>query len=163
MKQTLLSIVGAAVFIVFVGLFVQKAQKDKGGSIFATPTPKAEKEIFIGSTKIWAEVADTAQKREKGLGGRAELAENKGMLFMFDSKDVFPSFWMKGMKFPIDIIWINDGKIAKIEKSVPIPAKDASEKSLTLYRPDKPIDYALEVNAGFSDNHSLKVGDEVAW
>ena len=62
-------------------------------------------DISIGNNKIVAELAVTKEQMTQGLSGRDKLAEGKGMLFVYDGYYI-PSFWMKDMKFPIDIIWI---------------------------------------------------------
>ena len=148
MKQVLWALLGVAVFIAGVGFLTQRLQN--------------KKEISVGSTKIQAEIASTESQRQKGLGGRRTLGENSGMLFVFDAKkDVFPSFWMKDMFISIDIIWINDGKVTKIDKNIEPPSAGTSDSQLKLYRPDSPIDYVLEVAAGFSDKNNIKTGDSV--
>ena len=69
---------------------------------------------------------------------------------------------MKGMLIPIDIIWINDGKVSLINENVPQPATpDVPESNLPSYSPKDPIDYVLEVMAGFSKENKIKVGDAV--
>lgn len=147
MKQVLWALLGVAVFIAGVGFLTQRLQN--------------KKEISVGSTKIQAEIASTESQRQKGLGDRKTLGENSGMLFIFDTKDVFPSFWMKDMLIGIDIIWINDAKVAKIDKNIEPPDKATSDSQLKLYRPDAPIDYVLEVATGFSDKNNIKTGDSV--
>lgn len=153
MKQILLPLLGVAFFIITVGIFINKIQNQKVNL-------SAKKEIKVGSINIAMEVADSEEERKMGLSGRKSLGENEGMLFVFEKENVFPSFWMKDMIIPIDIVWINDGVVVKIHKNVqPQPGKKDSE--LTLYRPDLPIDYVLEVNTGFSDKNGLKVEDSV--
>ena len=86
------------------------------------------------------------------------MDEKNGMYFIFDKPD-YHSFWMKDMRFPIDIIFINDGKIVTIYKNVPIPT---SETQLPpIYRPTNPVDHVLEINAGLADKYSFQVGDSV--
>jgi hypothetical protein len=157
MKDLLLPIVAVSVFIILVGFFIPRLQN---GSI---PTVPVTKEVKIGNTAITAEVADTETKRVKGLSGKTFIPENQGMLFIFDQKPVFPSIWMKDMLFPIDIIWITDSKIAKIDSNVPAPAKETPDDRLRLYYPNKPIDYVLEVNGGFTQKNNLKVGDSATF
>jgi uncharacterized membrane protein (UPF0127 family) len=55
------------------------------------------------------EVAKTSEAREKGLSGRSGLKADQGMIFVFDTPDK-QCFWMKDMKFPIDILWFDSGK-----------------------------------------------------
>lgn len=154
LKQLLIPLIGVAAFIVIVGLLMQG--KIKLGNPIPTPKPTTLK---IASREIIIRIADDDKKRAEGLSGVTSLGENEGMLFVFgteggySSKDVTPSFWMKDMLIPLDIIWINDGRIVKIDKDVPISNPEK------LYTPDTPIDYVLEVNAGFSDKNNLKIGD----
>lgn len=117
--------------------------------------------VTVGETKIPVEVADTASKRQIGLGATDKLKTGQGMLFIFSRKDVTEAFWMKNMKFDIDIIWINDGKVAQIDQFVPAPEPDASDSNLPLYRPFQAVDYVLEVNAGFVKKSGIAVGDTV--
>lgn len=98
-------------------------------------------------------VVDTPGTRELGLSGRSGLPENSAMLFVFDKPDIY-SFWMKDMKFPIDIIWL-DGSYCIIHlESALFPDTyprtfGPAEKSL----------FVLETNAHFAEKNNLKVGD----
>ena len=83
------------------------------------------------------------------------------MLFVFDAQNVTPVFWMKDMLIPIDIIWINDGKIVKIDTNLQPPKKGTLDKDLTTYGAGQPVDYVLEVSAGFSFKNKLEIGDNV--
>jgi uncharacterized membrane protein (UPF0127 family) len=150
MKNILILFAGVIIFIVLVGLLTQKVQNKN-----------LKREISVGNTKIKVDVADTEEERKQGLSGKTSLGENEGMLFVFEQKDVYPSFWMRGMRIPIDIIWVNDGIVTKIDKNISAPGEGTPDSALQLYHPDAPIDYVLEVNAGFSDKNELKVGDKV--
>lgn len=157
-KQIFLPILGVAAFIILVGLFVKNPQKFG----FIQPPPASSlKEMKIGENTVKITLAKTQEERAKGLSGVSSLPADQGMLFVFDQKDTFPSFWMKDMVIPIDIIWMNDEKVAKIDKNIGPPAAETLDKNLKLFRPDKPIDYVLEVNAGFSDKNNIKTGDSV--
>jgi uncharacterized membrane protein (UPF0127 family) len=112
--------------------------------------------VKIGNAVIEVEVAKTLTAQERGLSGRENLNKNEGMLFVFPEKD-FYSFWMKEMKFPIDIIWIADDRVADIAYNVPTVATEF----LKTYQPKEPVNFVLEVNAGFSLSHDIKVGDGV--
>ena len=111
--------------------------------------------IKINGIPVEVELADTLEKRVRGLSGRADLSENRGMLFIYDTPG-FYEIWMKDMEFPVDIIWIDkNGKIIDITKNV---KPESFPKTFTSSGPAK---YILEVNAGFSDKNNLKVGDLV--
>ncbi len=100
------------------------------------------------------ELARTPEEWANGLSGKNELPESHGMLFIYNTVEP-RSFWMKGMVFPIDIIYIDGNKsIVHIEKNA-VPLRPGDD--LKLYPSMSPIKYALEVNAGESED--IKNGD----
>jgi len=113
--------------------------------------------VIIGGQEIKVELADTGSKRAQGLSGRDPLPAGTGMLFIFDRPAVYP-FWMNKIKFAIDIIWINEGKIVDIWANAPIP----DESGPQTYKPKGKALYVLEVNAGFVAINDLKIGDMVS-
>ncbi len=119
-----------------------------------------DKTLVLNERKITAEVADTPYLRGRGLSGRASLSADRGMLFVFSKADRH-AFWMINMKFPIDIVWLNAGKVVDIAKNVPPPAPGAAVGDLTLYTPRLPADRVLEVPAGTAEASGLKIGDLV--
>ncbi|OGL79726.1 hypothetical protein A3F28_00065 [Candidatus Uhrbacteria bacterium RIFCSPHIGHO2_12_FULL_57_11] len=116
------------------------------------------RKVIVGGKTVSALIADTPEKRSKGLGGRRSLGTDEGMLFVFDEAAQY-GFWMKDMKFAIDIIWINDGKIVDIAPNVQPPSSPDDE--LTSYLPRLPADAVLEVAAGFVQKSGVKIGDAV--
>ncbi|MAF14192.1 MAG: hypothetical protein CMI53_04875 [Parcubacteria group bacterium] len=119
---------------------------------------KNQSYLKINDSTIKVKVAKTVQEQTIGLGGELNLAENQGMLFVFPDQQV-RNFWMKDMLFPIDIIWIQDNYIIAIEKNVPIPTGD--QQNIPQYRSPQPVNYVLEVNAGFTDKTNIAIGNEV--
>lgn len=117
--------------------------------------------VEINGHKINIEIASTEDVRQQGLSQRTSLEKDSGMLFVFDQQDVQPVFWMKDMFIPLDIIWINDQKITKIDTNVQPPPKDTPDSQLDKYFAPSPIDYVLEVNANYSKDHDIKIGDSV--
>jgi len=116
-------------------------------------------EIKINDQTVVAEVARTEKERSQGLGGREDIGVNEGMLFLFDDAGLHP-FWMKGMKFAIDIIWIKDDRIVGItEKISPEPGKPDTE--LALYYPPEPANKVLELKAGRANLLRAEKGDLV--
>ena len=111
------------------------------------------KEIFIGNAKMQVELADTPEKMALGLSGRKSLDENNGMLFVFEEPD-FHSFWMRGMKFPIDIIWFDENrKVVDYMKNTP------PDSYPTAFKPESRAKYVLETNSGWADTNNIKIGD----
>lgn len=119
-----------------------------------------QKQIRINQTVINAEVADTTDARSRGLSGRSGLDPDSGMLFVFQGT-AKPRFWMKGMKFPLDLIFIREGKVVDVLQNVPAPTINQKDSDLPVYEPAQMISMMLEVNAGFADNKNIRVGDEV--
>jgi len=117
--------------------------------------------VTINKTKVYIEVAQTPTQWQIGLSNHESLGKNEGMLFIFDKENTRPSFWMQGMKFGLDIIWINDSKVSQLHLDVPPPESGDTDGELPLYQPYDVIDYVLEVNAGFIKEKGIAVGDEV--
>jgi hypothetical protein len=112
--------------------------------------------VQIGGQNVKVDLALTALAQEQGLSGRMSLAENQGMLFVFDTPGKY-DFWMKDMNFPIDMIWLGeDMHIVYIKKDA------RPELYPETYGPsasDGNVKYVLEVSDGFADKNNLKVGD----
>ncbi len=162
MKQILLPILAATVFIVLVGFLTQANQNGKLTWPIKTPDKEEEMiEITVGETKILVELAETETERRDGLSKKNGLENNEGMLFLFPQKNIQPPFWMKDMEFAIDIIWIDDGKIVQINENVQPPEAKTPDEELILYTVNQPIDYVLEVNAGFIEKNNIEKGDSV--
>ena len=110
--------------------------------------------VTIGVHVVDAELADTAERQQRGLSGRRALADGHGMLFRYDEPGLY-GFWMPDMHFDIDILWIRAGRIVHVEANV--PHGDAR----TIYRPPEPADLVLEVPAGSAERRGWRVGDAV--
>jgi uncharacterized membrane protein (UPF0127 family) len=116
--------------------------------------------VTIADVVIPVEIVSTAEDIARGLGKRKSLEASTGMLFLFDHSAVF-KFWMKGMRFAIDIIWIGESmKIVDITKNL-MPVR-LFEK-VRFHSPKVPARYVLEVNAGFCEKHRIAVGDAVTF
>lgn len=118
--------------------------------------------LKIGKNEIIVEIADTENKRRVGLSSHASLTENSSMLFIFEKQDERPVFWMKGMDFPIDILWINDGKVSQITANVPTPKEALQDSDLPRYLANNPIDYVVELPAGNAKKLGIRVGDTIS-
>jgi uncharacterized membrane protein (UPF0127 family) len=117
----------------------------------------AERVVQVGQATVLADIAGDAESRQRGLSGRESLDEGEGMLFLLANDS--PSFWMKGMRFAIDIVWIRDGRVVDVTADVPPPR--GSNAPLPTYSPDRPADRALEVSAGWAADHGIRRGDVV--
>lgn len=114
--------------------------------------------VIIDNKIIEAEIADTAEKHYQGLSNRKNLCDNCGMLFIFPDKKE-RTFVMRDMNFPLDIIWIDDDKIVKIDKNL-LP--EGSNPKM-LYSSGQPVNYVLEMNSGYAGKHGFKTGDMVKY
>lgn len=118
-------------------------------------------QVAIGGRVFQVEAASTAMERARGLSGRDSLRDGEGMFFIFNEPDMH-GFWMKDMKFPIDIIWIKgDGVVGFSESAAPEPR--VSSWRLKIYHPPEAVDRVLEINAGLVRKYGLKVGDKVVF
>jgi uncharacterized membrane protein (UPF0127 family) len=159
-KQLFLPLAAVAIFITLVGIYTQKPSVLNFGKNLPTAGSQ-QKSLTVGSKNVQVEIANTESLREKGLGGRSSLPQDSGMFFVFDTKNVTPTFWMKDMLIPLDFIWISGSKIVKIDRKIPVPSTNTPDAKLDKIRPNQPIDYVLEVNSGFADSNNIKVGDDI--
>ncbi len=120
-----------------------------------------KKVLEISGIQFNVDVAKTLAEQRRGLSGRAGLADNQGMFFIFDKPNTY-GFWMKDMKFPIDIIWLKDNKIIRFEENM-APQNGAKDSELKIYYPPEPIQKVLEVKAGAVQRFGFKIGDEVGY
>lgn len=114
--------------------------------------------VVINDKVIKVEVMDEYAEQVQGLSDREELDYNTGMLFEFPGRQT-RRFWMKNMHFPIDVIWIDGDKIVRISKN----CEAEGEIPVKRYSSVVPVNYVLEVNAGFSDEFGIAEGDIVEF
>lgn len=106
-------------------------------------TPPMTETVRI-EQRVWSvEIADTPAERTRGLGYRDRLCTDCGMLFVFDTPNRH-SFWMKGMRFPLDLVFIDGDRVLSVERRV---AADDPR----VFTPPAPVTAVLEVNAGGAD------------
>ena len=113
----------------------------------------------IGENSFKVEIADDPLKRAKGLSGRDALKLDEGMLFVFGSS-LTRVFWMKDMLMPIDILWIDNGRVVGIESNA-FPEPGVSSAQLKRYHSPEPVRYVLEIVAGRADELGIQAGDGV--
>ncbi len=115
--------------------------------------------ILVGENReeIFVEIADSDSEQTAGLMFRNNLPENQGMLFIFKEEEI-RSFWMKNTYISLDIIFLNSEKevINFYESAEPL---NETKKYISA----SPCKYVLEVNGGWSKNHSLEEGDKIEF
>lgn len=115
------------------------------------------KVYFPDGFSATAELAVSDEERAQGLMFREKLNEDQAMLFLFEGEEVH-SFWMKNMRFAIDILWLDSQKrIVHLESRVPPCPKDPCPS----YTPAAPAAFVLEVQAGFVEKHGLRLYDRI--
>ena len=68
---------------------------------------------------------------------------------------------MKGMEFPIDIMWIAGDTIADIIPNIPPPIPGQGDDTLERYSSTVEVDKVLETNAGFVIQNNIQKGDKI--
>lgn len=154
MRKTVISVLLAlGIFLlltVFAGFYF----------VLKRPQPRLRTaEVKVGENVFAVEVASTSISRARGLSGREGLGENEGMFFVFDEPEAY-GFWMKDMRFPIDIIWIAGDSVASFtENAAPEPGVPLWK--LKIYYPPEPVNRVLEIRAGMVQKRGIKIGDKI--
>ena len=122
------------------------------GLLFALVNRPAN--VRIGNAALHAE---SEHERERGLSGTAPLGEAEAMLFVFPSDDTW-GIWMKDMKYPIDIAWLDSEKVVRhlVENASPASYP-------TIFRPGKDVRYVLEMKAGTAKHKSITIGTKAEF
>jgi uncharacterized protein len=159
-RELLLFGVIAALGVVFVKYTIHVANtyvyEQENGTSF-TSLPNMEQELVrIGDAAVTADVVTSPEAIMRGLGGRDALQEDTGMLFVF-SDTRMRSFWMKGMRFAIDIIWIREGRIVGVTKRV-LSEPGVPDRYLRRYLSPNPVDMVLEIQEGWAEMHGISNG-----
>lgn len=107
-----------------------------------------------GTHRFTVELALTPEEQTRGLMFREDLAEDAGMLFVYDRPDV-RTMWMKNTPLSLDMLFLDpDGVIRRIVRDT-IPGSSA-----TIIGP-RDILYVLELRAGITHKLGIKTGDQV--
>jgi hypothetical protein len=122
----------------------------------AVPTKPEYVSLSVSRGTFLVEVVRDEASQAQGLSGRTELKDKTGMLFVFPILDIY-HFWMKDMNFPLDLVWIRDGRVVGVTENAP---PDNSENP-KIYPSPELIDTVLEINAGDVKRFQIKSGDEV--
>lgn len=116
-----------------------------------------EKKLFsivrFDAGELRVKIASTPPETARGLGGVTSLPEDRGMLFVFGAPGKY-SIWMKDMRFPLDIIWLDENR-----KIVDVVFNARPESYPAYFMPHYPAQYILEANAGWANRHRVKTGD----
>jgi uncharacterized membrane protein (UPF0127 family) len=115
--------------------------------------------VEVGEHRWTVEVASTGMARRRGMGGRTELADDAGMLFVYGRPEPM-TFWMHDCLIDLDIAFIDSaGEIIAI---FTLPAPAAGESPARCVSP-RNAQFVLETNAGSLAGHGVSVGDSVTF
>ncbi|MBW8909459.1 DUF192 domain-containing protein [Mesorhizobium sp. RCC_202] len=104
-----------------------------------------------GDRSFSIEIADTAAEREAGLMFRQTMADDHGMLFVFENAEEV-DFWMKNTPMALDLVFVGqDGRIKAIKRGEP--------ESEAIISPGQPVRFVLELKAGTAAKDGIKEGD----
>jgi len=127
-------------------------------SLAAAAPAKTSLTLPSGRT-IEVEVMVTDQDRATGLMFRPSLADDKGMLFVFERTD-FHGIWMKNCRFPIDIVWLDeDLRVVHVAEG----ATPCKADPCPVYEPLRRARYVIELNAGQARRAGAAVGEAVSF
>ncbi len=115
--------------------------------------PSNAPKVLAPLDQLRLEWADAYKERQQGLMGRQQLAENAGMMFVFETPKTY-CFWMKNTLIPLSIGFIDaQGKLVQINHMQP--------RSLDHHCAQQPILYALEVNQGWFERNKVRLQTKV--
>lgn len=118
---------------------------------------RATIDVRVPHGVIRAIVASTSEQVELGLGGRSSLPKDGGMLFIFPKANNY-GFWMKDMKFPIDIVWMGEDR-----KALGVTPRLSPDTYPNIYYANTPTKYVLELNAGAAAEYGIATGTRLVF
>jgi uncharacterized protein len=114
--------------------------------------------VIVNNYIFNTEVVKFPEDVKRGLSGRANLADNEAMLFVFSEKGE-RTFWMKDMNFNIDLLWIDDDQIVAFEQNMQHFDNPPADYDLPVYNSPQEVDKVLEIQSGLVDELNIKIGD----
>lgn len=115
--------------------------------------------VRIAGASVKTVIADTDAERARGLMFKEDIGPSAGMLFIFE-EEAPHAFWMKNMRFPLDLVWLDRQKrVVDIRTDCP-PCTDTACESVV---PGHPALYVLEVKAGFVARNRIAIGQRAEF
>jgi len=109
-------------------------------------------------TQFKVETVISHEKKQLGLSGRPNLPDGTGMLFIFDELGR-QGMWMIDMKFPLDIVWLDEQfTIVHLSLNCP-PCPNAGQ--CPTYSSRFRVKYAIEMTAGQAAAYGFEVGKQL--
>lgn len=157
--KRILFLFGIAVIILFGLMFARNNAKSSIMQVFNSKM-QPQSNVVIDNHMFTLLIASTEAQKELGLGGRTSIPADTAMLFPFPKAEYY-TFWMKGMRFPLDMIYIRGDKIVTMFRDVKNPPLGTPDSQLDIYRPLEPADKIIEMNSGSALKYGFKLGDSV--
>lgn len=140
----------------------KQSQRTQPQQQLGTPQPKLPVGTVVlevpprAPLTVKAEVASTDVQRQMGLMWRTTMAEDEGMIFLFEQEQPL-SFWMRNTVLPLDLIFIDSEwkVVGSVENATPFTDDPRGVPGLSQY--------VLEVNAGYVAKHGITPGTEVRY
>lgn len=127
------------------------------GSTLVSHLLSSQTTVRLGDGVFQASLATTSQTREKGLSGTDQLAPDQAMLFVFDTNDRW-GIWMKDMRYPIDVVWLDE------EKQVVYSVSNMDPDSYPqVFTPSQAARYVVEFAAGTIASKAIHAGSQAQF
>lgn len=163
-KRALLVII-IIVVLFFMGWFLLKGTKSN--EVLPVNTL-----AVINGQPFHVRVAGTQSEQELGLSYMPDLKINEGMLFVFNEQKE-RAVWMKGMRFPIDVVWLQSVGVSVADKQsnpnirskytiVGVHPELFPETYPATFPSGVPIDAFLEIPSGMVSQLQVVVGEEIS-
>ena len=110
-------------------------------------------QLLLGDKLVMAEVVASPEKLYLGLSHRDRLPEGHGMLFVMPKRE-YQHFCMRGMRFPIDIIWLASDRVVGV-------TADLAPSEPGVFSSPEPVSLVLEVPGGWCRRHNVKTNTPV--
>lgn len=121
------------------------------------PAGRAQAVITVGTSEVQVDLATDPFEQQLGLGYRNGLDDDTGMLFLGNAPST-RTFWMKGMRFCIDIIWIENGAVTGAAESVCPDPDGTPDAERARFSSGEPVTYVLEMPAGWMQSNGYGPG-----
>lgn len=157
MSRARISLAALCILLFATGFFVVAVYVAPDARESAAQSPKDSlRTITVAGNTVRVGVADTPAARKQGLSGRPGLAPDEGLLFVFEKEGTW-GFWMKDMRFSIDIVWVGkDGRVVFTkERATPESYPEA-------FVPPAPALYVVELPEGYCASHNVHIGSIVS-
>lgn len=143
------------------GLFFLNGAARQTNKVTILSDSEGSAHITINDQILTVLIADTSAKQRQGLSGiDFDAFDKDGMLFVFDDQKE-RTFWMNEMLFDLDIVWIRNGQIAKIEENIVTPGEGGEIRY--MHSEPHEVDMVLELPAGGVDKYDLAIGQAISF